>query len=205
MERVRVYAEGGMPEKTGRGLFAEALLAAHPLLPVEEEGRLNDPRLRENFFERVFAFRRLMGLFRPRWGVGDLVRFHTAEKLLLMAHDPATYQSLGRLVAGAKGMAREVLRAEYSAGFMRALAKIATAKKHANVLQHLAGYFKRDLSAAQKQELGGVIEDFRNGLLPLIVPVTLIRHYVRLYGVAYLEGQTYLSPHPKELMLRNHV
>lgn len=205
MERVKVYDHNNVPKKDGRGVFAEALLEAFPLLPVEEEGRMRDPRLRENFFERLFAYRRLRSLFATRWRVGDLVRFHTAEKLLLMAHDLKGYRHLGKLVAHAKGRPRPELEEEYGRVYMESLKKIATTKKHVNVLQHAQGYFKKLLGDDERQELTEVIEDFRQGLVPLIVPITLIRHHVRLRKVEYLAGQIYLEPHPKELMLRNHV
>lgn len=205
MERVKVYDQHMAPARSGRGLFAEALLAACPHLPVEEEGRLSDPRLRENFIERVFAYARLKALFETRWTVGTLVAFHTAHKLTLMAHSVTAYRELGRLVAGAKAMPRAELQAAYTAGFMAALTTLATTRKHTNALQHMAGYFKDTLDAASKAELHQAITDYRLGLLPLIVPITLIRHHVRTHGVAYLDGQTYLAPHPKELMLRNHV
>jgi uncharacterized protein YbgA (DUF1722 family)/uncharacterized protein YbbK (DUF523 family) len=204
MERVRLY-HGSVPRKEGVGIFAEALAARFPLLPLEEEGRLNDPWLRENFVERIFAYRRLKDLFAGRWTVGDLVRFHTAEKLLLLAHDPDAYRRLGRLVAGAKGAPRDGLRAAYGEGFMRAMAKVAKAGRQTNVLQHMAGYFKDRLDAEDRAELHGAIADYRAGLVPLVVPVTLVRHHARRLAVAYLQGQTYLEPHPKELMLRNHV
>lgn len=203
--RVRLHDVSGAVSRRGRGLFAEVFAANNPFLPMEEEGRLRDPRLRENFFERVFAGRRLRGLFASRWGVGDLVRFHTAEKFLLMAHDERLYRGLGRLVAGAKSRPRKILAEEYASGFMTCLTRIATARKHANVLQHMAGHLKRSLDAESRAELSSVIGDLRRGLVPLIVPVTLIRHHVRLHGVDYLSGQSYLEPHPKELMLRNHV
>ncbi|HET6412385.1 MAG TPA: DUF523 and DUF1722 domain-containing protein [Anaeromyxobacter sp.] len=204
MERVKVYAKGPAA-RNGRGLFAEALMGRMPLLPLEEEGRLNDPRLRENFIERVFAYRRLKDLFGSRWTVGDLVRFHTGEKLLVLAHDPAAYRALGRLVAAAKGQPRAEVSSEYGQAFMRGLAKLATPGKHANVLQHMAGYFKDLLPHEEKRELHEAITDFRRGLVPLVVPLTLFGHHVRRHGVAWLQGQTYLEPHPKELMLRNHV
>ena len=174
-------------------------------LPVEEEGRLNDPVLRENFLERVFAYRRLKDLFRGRWTIGRLVAFHSAEKLLLMAHDPVAYRALGRLVADAKGRDRGELREAYEDGFCGALRKIATKRKHRNVLEHVAGYFKKVLSDDERRELHELIVDFHGGLVPLVVPVTLARHHVRRHGIEYLAGQTYLEPHPKELMLRNHV
>lgn len=205
LERVKVYDRHGTPARDGRGLFAAALVEAFPHLPVEEEGRLADPRLRDNFIERVFAYWRLRGLFASRWTVGDLVRFHTAHKLLVLAHAPERYRRLGRLVAGARGMPRRNVEQRYVAGLMEALAELATTRRHTNVLQHMAGYFKDRLDAASKRELAETIDDYRRGLIPLVVPLTLIRHHARTLDVAYLAGQTYLEPHPKELMLRNHV
>jgi len=206
MERVRVYSAKGMPSRSGRGLFAHALLERFPLLPVEEEGRLCDPHLRENFIERVFGYRRLRSFFSvARWTLGDLVAFHTAHKLQLLSHSPKHYEALGRLVAGARRAPRAELRDTYERGFMEALAVLATARRQVNVLQHIAGYFRDRLDDESRSELAGVIEDYRRGLVPLIVPITLVRHYVRRFDVAYLRGQVYLEPHPKELMLRNRV
>jgi len=205
MERVKVYGAHPVPSKSGRGLFAEALMARNPNMPVEEEGRLNDPALRENFVERVFAYRRVRSLFAGRWTLGELVAFHTAHKLQLMAHSPKTYQQLGRFVATAKKVARAEVGARYESRFMQGLTVLATRPRHTNVLQHIAGYFKKFLDDESKRELQSVIEDYRRGLVPLVVPLTLIRHYVRRFDVAYLRGQVYLEPHPKELMLRNHV
>jgi len=205
MERVRVYDRHGSPTKSGRGLYAAALMERYPLLPVEEEGRLCDPRLRDNFVVRVFAYRRLHTLFAGRWTVGQLVEFHTAHKLLLLSHSPEAYRRMGRLVAGAKRMERADVRARYEAEFMAALATMATAKRHTNVLQHMAGYLRDVVDDASRKELMACIEDYRKGLLPLVVPITLLRHHVRRHGIEYLEGQVYLEPHPKELMLRNHV
>jgi uncharacterized protein YbgA (DUF1722 family)/uncharacterized protein YbbK (DUF523 family) len=205
LARVKVYDRHGTAARGGRGLFAAALVEALPHLPVEEEGRLADPRLRDNFVERVFAYWRLQRMFAGRWTVGDLVRFHTAHKLLLLAHSPDGYQRLGRLVAGARGTPRRDLERRYVAGVMQALTQLATARRHTNVLQHMAGYFKDRLDAASKRELAESIDDYRRGLVPLVVPLTLIRHHVRALDVTYLTAQTYLQPHPKELMLRNHV
>jgi uncharacterized protein YbgA (DUF1722 family)/uncharacterized protein YbbK (DUF523 family) len=205
MERVRVFTPGGMPSKSGRGLFAEALLAHFPNLPVEEEGRLYDPRLRENFIERVFAYRRLRTLFAGRWKQGDLVAFHTAHKLLLMAHSPRAYASLGRLVAGGKSLPQAELRTRYEADFMAALSENSTTRRQTNVLQHIAGYLRPHLDEPSRKELLALIEDYRLGLVPLVVPVTLIRYFLRRFPIPYQSGQVYLEPHPKELMLRNHA
>lgn len=205
MERVKVYHPGHMPVRDGQGLFAAALQAQHQFLPVEEEGRLSDPQIRDNFVERVFAYHRLKTLFAARWTIGALVHFHTAHKLSLMAHRVQAYQELGRLVANAKGKPRADVQADYVERFMNALRTIATPKRHVNVLQHMAGYFKTLIDADSRQELQAVIQDYGKGLVPLIVPITLIRHHVRHHRVSYLAGQVYLEPHPKELMLRNHV
>ncbi len=203
MERVKVWG-AKMSTKDGVGAFAEVLLARMPLLPVEEEGRLHDAPLRENWVERVFAYRRVRTLFLSRWTVGALVAFHTAEKLLVLAHEPAAYARLGKLVAGAKGASRAQLAQAYAAIYMGALAKLATRGRHVNVLQHMAGYFKKLATADERRELEESVAEYRRGLVPLVVPVTLVRHHVRRNGIAYLAGQRYLEPHPKELMLRNH-
>jgi len=205
MERVKVWGGKGAPARDGEGIFAAALRERLPNLPIEEEGRLQDPKLRENFVERVFAYRRLRDMLDTRWKVGDLVRFHTASKLVLLAHSQVAYRELGRIVAKAKERPRAALAQEYEARFMAALAQPATTRSHTNVLQHMAGYFTKQLDAASRAELAGVITDYRHGLVPLVAPLTLVRHYVRVCDVEYLRGQHYLEPHPKELMLRNHV
>ena len=203
--RVKVYSASGVPTRDGRGLFADALLRRFPHLPVEEEGRLSDARLRENFIERVFAYRRLKDLFRGRWTNGQLVAFHTAHKMTLLAHSTASYTALGQLVARAAALPRQELHTKYESMFMRTLTAMATPRRHANVLMHMAGHLKKRLDDASKRELLATINEYRRELVPLVVPLTLIRHYVRAFDVAYLAGQTYLEPHPRELMLRNHV
>ena len=200
--RVRVYRDHGAPGADGRGLFAAALVERMPMLPIEEEGRLADPGLRENFIERVFAMARWRAFLAARPAARDLVAFHAAQKYAVLAHSPQHYARLGRLVARA-GRAPEL--AEYGRLLMEALGERATRGRHANVLQHLAGYFKRDLDTGDRAELAAVIDEYRRGLVPLIVPITLVRHHVRRLAVGYLADQIYLSPHPKELMLRNHV
>jgi uncharacterized protein YbgA (DUF1722 family)/uncharacterized protein YbbK (DUF523 family) len=205
MERVRVRDGSGPVRRDGRGLFAAALLAALPALPVEEEGRLQDPALRENWIERVFAYRRLRSLFAGRFSLGRLVAFHTAHKLALLAHSPEAYRRLGRLVAEAKRVPRAELERRYAHAFMEALAVRATRGRHVNVLEHCLGHFRERLDATTRAALAREIADYRAGLVPLVVPLALIRHTVERLGVPYLAGQVYLEPHPKELMLRNHV
>ena len=197
--RVRVYGDNGIPTANGRGVFAAALTTALPTLPVEEEGRLSDPVIRDNFIERVFAGARWRAFRASRPRARDLVAFHAAQKFAVLAHSPLHYTRLGRLVA--VGGALE----EYGRLLMAGLAVHATRGRHANVLQHLAGYFKRDLDVNERAELVEVVMDYRSGVVPLVVPLTLTKHHVRRLGVRYLAEQVYLSPHPKELMLRNHV
>lgn len=205
MERVKVFGDGGPPQRNGRGIFAEALLAAFPGLPVEEEGRLADARLRDNFIERVFARDRLRRFFSRRWTTADLAVFHASEKMSLLAHSATAYTALGRLVAAAAGMPRRRLREEYERRFMATLARVATTRRHADVLLHMAGHLQQRIDPASRQELLDRIDDYRRGIAPLIVPLTLLRHHVRAHDVACLAGQSYLDPHPRELLLRNHV
>ena len=202
--RVKVY-NNGVAAKSGSGLFAAAVARHLPLLPLEEEGRLNDPDLRENFIERVFSYRRWKDFLAVGPTLGRLVEFHTAHKLLLMAHSPEVYRSMGALVAHGSDLPLPELLRRYEELFMKGLALHATTRKNTNVLQHMMGYFKQQLSAGEKAELLEVIGQYHDHLTPLIVPLTLLRHYVRKYGQQYLQGQVYLSPHPAELMLRNHV
>lgn len=206
MSRVKVYPEGGgAPSLQGRGVFAARLMDAMPLLPVEDEGRLNDPSLRENFIERVFVLHRWQAMLSQGFTPGRLVEFHTRHKLLIMAHSVEKYRSLGRLVAEGARQDMETLRQEYLAGLMEALRLKATVKKQVNALMHAMGYFKRHLSPDEKQELLEVIGAYGRELSPLIVPVTLLNHYVRKYREPYLAAQWHLRPHPAELKLRNHV
>jgi len=205
MERVRVYGPKGMPSKQGRGLFASAVMESLPLLPVEEEGRLNDPTLRENFIERVFSYRRWQDMAAGARSVAALVDFHTRHKFLLLAHSDRHYRQLGRMVAQAKQFPLGEAYKKYGELFMSALAVRATVKKHRNVLDHMMGYFTQHLSREERSELVQIIRDFQQNLIPLIVPITLMRHYVKKYDVEYLDNQIYLDPSPKELMLRNHV
>jgi uncharacterized protein YbgA (DUF1722 family)/uncharacterized protein YbbK (DUF523 family) len=204
MERVRIYAPGGVT-RNGTGIFARAVSSAMPLLPLEEEGRLNDAALRENFIERIFAYQRWQVTASAVKALGALVTFHSVHKFQLLAHSESDYRALGRLVANAKNIPLVEAYERYGRGFMNALRIPATAKKHANVLEHMTGYFSNELSPGERQELVEIIRDYRRRLIPLVAPLTLIRHYVKKYDVAYLQHQTHLAPSPKELMLRNHV
>jgi len=205
IERVRVYTAQGMPSHSGVGIFAKAFRDEFPLVPIEEEGRLCDPTLRENFIERVFSYRRFQDLVKNGVTRQALIRFHTIHKYLLLSHSPQYYKALGQLVAQAERYQPKDLTVKYGELLMKTLAMKATVRKHVNVLQHLLGYFKNRLSAREKIELLGVIDDYHRGFTPLIVPLTLIKHYVHVFDVGYVREQVYLNPHPKELMLRNHV
>lgn len=202
--RVKVY-NNGVAAKTGSGLFAAAVARHFPLLPLEEEGRLNDPDLRENFIERVFSYRRWKDFLLHTPTTGSLVEFHTAHKLLIMSHSVQLYREMGTLVGHAGEMQKSELFERYGRMLMKALTLQATVNKHTNVLMHIMGYFKKELSHGEKEELLGVITHYHDHLIPLIVPLTLLKHYVNKYDQQYLKQQLYLSPHPAELMLRNHV
>lgn len=206
MERVRVYHQDNSRfVGTGPGVFAKIFMEHFPLLPVEEDGRLHDIRLRENFIEQIFVYKRWRDLVAGNFSRGDLVEFHTDHKLLLMAHSITHYRSMGRLVAQAKKYTPKELAKEYESLLMQALRLKTTIKKNVNVLHHMMGYFKKVLSKEEKQELLELIEDYRVGYYPLIVPVTLTNHYVKKYGEPYLARQHYLNPHPIEMKLRNHA
>jgi uncharacterized protein YbgA (DUF1722 family)/uncharacterized protein YbbK (DUF523 family) len=202
---VKVYTEVGMPARRGAGVFGGMFVQHFPLIPAEDDGRLVNPVLRENFIERVFVYKRWRELAGEKPSVGRLVSFHSDHKLLVMAHSPKHYTALGKLVAGAKnGPLRETFDA-YIALLMDGLRLIATSRKNANVLQHIMGYFKKALSPQEKQELLEVIDEYRRERVPLVVPLVLIKHYLGKYPDPYLLRQVYLNPHPRELMLRNHV
>ena len=205
MERVKVYDDKGMPAKTGVGIFARIFMEHFPLLPVEEEGRLHDTGLRENFIERIFTLKRWREIRNMKSSRGALVDFHTRHKLLLLSHSTKLYQAMGKLVAGQKSLSVQDLFLQYELLMMETLKLKTTPKKNVNVLQHMMGYFKEQLSADEKKELLEILDDYQKGFLPLIVPLTLIGHYVRKYDQAYLREQIYLNPHPLELQLRNHV
>jgi len=202
MERVKVYDPNGVPAKNGVGIFARVFREHFPLLPVEDEGRLKDPKLRENFIERIFTLERWR---RVGEGIRHLIAFHTQHKLLILSHSPKHYQMMGRLVAWSKEIPWKDVYREYERLLLEALSLRTTPKKNANVLQHVMGYFKGELSAGEKKELREIIDLYRQGTVPLIVPITLLNHYVRKYDQPYLKDQYYLHPHPVELQLRNHV
>lgn len=203
--RVKVYSEQGQPRRDGRGLFAAEFARRHPLTPIEEEGRLHDPGLRDSFITRVFARHRLRQLFDQSWKRREVIAFHAREKYLLMAHDAQGLKGLGQLVAAIKQYTPAAFRDLYCEGFMKILAHSATPRRQVNTMQHIAGYLRSHLDRDVQHRVLAVIEDYRAGLVPLIVPLTILKHYIELYEVDYVQDQTYLNPHPRELMLRNHV
>lgn len=205
MQQVKVYSAKGAVIGRASGLFAKAFMQHFPLLPAEDEGRLHDPDIRENFMERIFALNRYREALKPRPALRRLTEFHASHKLLIMSHNQETVRKMGRLLAGASRTTLAEVGREYERLLLAALTRHATVAKHCNVLHHMLGYFKKDISGAEKEEMLDVIDRYRNELVPLIVPVTLLSHYARKYGVTYLQEQVYLNPHPFELKLRNHA
>ncbi|MGE5189986.1 MAG: YbgA family protein [Gemmatimonadota bacterium] len=205
MERVKVYGDGGVPARVGVGLFTKMFIDHFPLVPVEEEGRLHDPVLREAFVDRVFTLRRLRDAMKRGRTRRNLVEFHTDHKFFILTRGRTPYAEMGRLVAAAKDFSPAELYRRYARLLMEALRSRPTPGRCADVLTHMMGYFRAVLTPDEKQELLEVIGRYRNRLVPLVVPVTLVRHFVRKYDVAYLKRQVFLDPHPVELLLRNHV
>lgn len=205
MERVRVYDGNGAPSRDGTGLFAATLIAAMPWLPVEEEGRLNDPMLRENFIERVFVYYRWQKMMLEGLTVSSLMEFHQRHKFILLAHDEQEYRRLGPLIANVnKGTLNEVAD-EYLLRMMTSLKARASRKRHTNVLMHVMGFLKDRIDSDDKQEMIEVMDNYRRGRVPLIVPVTLMRHHLRRFPDEYISSQYYMAPYPEELMLRNMI
>ena len=203
---MKVYSEHGIAQRNDTGMFPRAVMNRSPLLPLEEEGRLHDMPLRENFIERVFAYYRWTEMLDREPTPGRLVKFHTAHKLTLMAHSPKHYTRMGRLVANAGKQDWAELTAEYGAMLMEGLGVMGKRGKHVNVLQHLMGFLKNYLSSDDRHELLGLIEDYRHGLLSLIVPLTLLKHHLNRNLVPeWVYQQVYLNSYPELLMLRNHV
>lgn len=205
MERVKVYDSNNVPKKAGVGIYARALMRALPLLPVEEEGRLTDSVLREQFIERVYVYDRWQTMVGDGITAHKLVEFHSAHKLLIMAHSQVHYRRLGQLVARAGCGDLASLAQCYITELMQALQQRVTRNRHANVLHHLSGYFKRNLTGSDKSELCALIDAYRLGQVPLVVPMTMFRHYLRRFPTAYVSLQYYLEPHPESLGLRNSI
>ncbi len=205
MERVKVYNDKGMPERSGTGLFAREIIEAHPLLPVEEEGRLNDADLRDNFITRVYVYARWKALLARGLSKSGLLEFHTEHKYLLMSHSTVVYKQLGQLLSDLTQASLADIADSYIASLMQALSEPATRKRHTNVLQRLLGYLKRDLDSAHRTDLNETIEAYRRGEFPLVVPVRMLQHHFRVHPHPYINQQVYLDPHPQALQLRNSL
>lgn len=204
--RVKVYQDNGYPaQQPGRGLYAQAFIGAHPLLPVEESGRLCDPMLRENFITRVFAYANWQALEKEGLSANKILDFHSRYKYCLMAHSPEQYTELGRMLADAGNHDPDELGQRYFAALMTTLRSLASRKTHTNVLMHLQGYLKKKISSREKAELNRIIEQYRTAQLPLIVPVTLLKHHFNNHPDPYISRQAYLQPYPDDLSLRNAI
>ncbi|GII01329.1 hypothetical protein Pta02_33370 [Planobispora takensis] len=202
---IPIYAGDAAVDRRSRGVFAARVMDTHPLLPVEDEGRLNDALLRETFVERVFAHARLRAFLESDWSPRDLVAFHTRHKMQLLSHDPVAYHEAGRAVALAGVLSRRELAAKYSTAFRTAFSRKASIGRHVNVLQHCMGMIGDSLDPARRADLMEVISSYQAGLVSLSVPVALIMHDAQGEGAGYVSDQTYFAPYPEELRLRNHV
>ncbi|WP_440056483.1 YbgA family protein (plasmid) [Pseudoalteromonas sp. T1lg65] len=204
MERVKIYNEEGTGNTSeGIGIFAQQIMKHNPLLPCEENGRLNDMHLRENFVMRVYVFKSWQELnCNSEIGLHELTSFHAKHKYLLMSHNYQAYKDLGRLLADGKSQSLDELKSQYIHGLMKALSKPASRKNQANTLAHLQGYFKNELTSVEKQELCKAIDEYRTGIVPLYVPLTLLKHHLTVHPKDYLEQQVYFDPYPNELRLR---
>lgn len=202
MERMKVFdKDGNLQHRKGVGLFAKALMQQHPNLPVEEDGRLSDKSLRENFIERIYIHAQWQNQVAQSEQLKDLIDFHSCHKYQIMAHSYQAYKDLGKLVANHDKKPIEQLKEAYFSRLMQALKQIAGRKKHCNVLMHIQGYFKRDIKPHDKQELSRLILHYRQGLVPLLAPLTLIKHFLMLYPNEYLNQQSYFNPYPLEMGL----
>ena len=206
LERVKVYhTNGTRADSGGRGIYARAFCLLHPDLPVEEDGRLNDPVLRENFLTRVFAYSAWQQLRQEGLTRRGLTDFHSRYKYLLMAHNPVQYKTLGHLLGNMGKNDPQELGPRYFSELMAALKKCATRRTHTNVLQHISGYLKQAISREDKQEVQQLISQYHQGIVPLVVPLTLLKHHFRQHPDPYIAQQVYLQPHPENLSLRNAI
>lgn len=204
MERVKVYSKGA-PQRSGVGIYAQGLMRNFPHLPVEEEGRLEDPHLRENFIQRVYVYNRWLNLQEQGCSLATLQEFHARHKYIFMSHNQQKTRELGVLMANQNSLDLDTLAQRYLADMMILLRTIATRKNHVNTLQHIQGYLKTHLDNEDKAELSEMITEYGRGLLPLIVPITLLRHHFRKHPNEYIDQSFYMAPHPGEMMLLNHI
>lgn len=206
MERVKVYQETNAPsEKKGIGFFAKELKKIYPYLPMEEEGRLNDPWLKENFLMQVFAYSDLQSFLKKELQYKDLVQFHTNYKYLIFAKSEKSYKQLGRIVANHEKKPIDEILKIYELEFLKAISEKSTIKKTYNVLLHIVGYFKKLITKEEKEHLITACEEYKQGIIPLIAVTKLINLYVTRFDEKYLKTQKFLHPYPKELSLRSHI
>jgi len=205
MERVKVYNDKGTPERSGTGIFAREIIKAHPLLPVEEEGRLNDADLRDNFVTRVYVYARWKALIAGGLSKSGLIDFHTGHKYLVLSHSTMVYKQLGQMLSDLTRAPLADIADSYIARLMQTLSKPATRKRHSNVLQHLLGYLKNHLDSPHRADLNETIDAYRRGEFPLVVPIRLLQHHFSMHPHTYIKKQVYLNPHPQALLLRNNL
>lgn len=206
VERVKVYQNNGAPAaKNGRGIYANAFCSARPDLPVEEDGRLNDPVLRENFITRVYAYARWQELLKSGLSRHAIIAYHSSYKYQLMANHPQQYRELGRMLGSMGQQTANEIGPRYFSLLMAALKKTATRRSHSNVLQHLSGYLRPALSNDERSEMRQLIHQYRAGIVPLVVPLTLLKHHFRRNPQPYIALQAYMQPHPEDLSLRNAI
>jgi uncharacterized protein YbgA (DUF1722 family) len=205
MARVKLYNDKGLAQRSATGLFAKEVMAAHPLLPVEEEGRLNDADLRDNFITRVYVYARWKAILDAGMTKSALINFHASHKFLLLAHSTVIYRHLGQLLSSLNKQRLDEIADTYITELMQTLSKPATRKRHTNVLQHLLGYLKQDLDSSHRKDLSETIDAYRRGMYPLVVPIRLLQHHFSTHPHPYISQQVYLNPHPQALMLRNNL
>lgn len=206
IERVKVYQDkSSINEKKGVGLFAHEIKKRYPYLPMEEEGRLQDPWLRENFLMQIFAYEELFEFLKKESSMKELIDFHTSYKYLIYSKSQLSYKTLGNIVANQEGKEFNEILEEYKKYFLIAIALKSNIKKTYNVLLHIFGYFKKLITSEEKQDLLEAIEDFKNELIPLIAVIKLLNIYANRFSLEYLQKQKFLNPYPKELALRSNI
>ncbi|MCU7805412.1 MAG: DUF523 and DUF1722 domain-containing protein [Candidatus Thiodiazotropha sp. (ex Lucinoma borealis)] len=206
MERVKVYSEDeNQPIRRGSGLFARILMEQHPLIPIEEECRLNDAILRENFINRIYVLQRWHIILYRGITPAQLLEFHTIHKYLVMAHSQASYRRLGRLIGNLSEIDIYSLADLYICELMSALKRRVIRGRHCNVIQHIMGYLKKRISHDDKITLSASIESYRQGKIPLVVPINLLKHHIKYHPDEYLQKQVYLQPYPDSIGLRDTI
>ncbi|KAB7884944.1 YbgA family protein [Poseidonibacter ostreae] len=207
LERVKVYAskKNAMSEKNGIGVFAKELKDKYPLLPLEEEGRLGDAWLRENFLMQIFSYKNIFEFLKNNPSAKDLVEFHTSYKYMIYAKSHQSYKELGQIVANHDKKDIKIVLEDYKHAFLNAISLKGSISNTYNVLLHLYGYFKKDISKDEKTEILDTLEEFKNEVIPLIAVIKILNLYIKRFNIEYLKTQKFLNPYPKELALRSKV